>query len=224
MTILKTELNMDAERIMKASGQLMGAIADNSALQSVLVGDYVDDAPHSGSVSKLLGEALKEKLGSSNETQIKKVLASAISIAEQNGVLPADMSFDNSLDIAKAVDSAVTQVKTAYQNGAGLMSATDVAEVLIDKTAAQLAVSVDQAFETGMIANGIIALCAGIGIPQAAAYKPLIKQTIQIIEPTLRNVVQKGIVHCREFAKTALRQCIATAKTYASKVMTKIFA
>ena len=108
------------------------------------------------------------------------------------------------------------------------MSATDVAEVLIDKTAAQLAVSVDQAFETGManemIANGIIALCAGIGIPQAAAYKPLIKQTIQIIEPTLRSVVQKGIVHCREFAKTALRQCVATAKTYASKVMTKIFA
>lgn len=219
---------MDAERIMRASRQLMGAIADNSALQSVLVGDYVDDAPYSGSVSKLLGEALKEKLGSSNETQIKKVLASAISIAEQNGVLPADMSFDNSLDIAKAVDSAVTQVKTTYQNGAGLMSATDVAEVLIDKTAAQLAVSVDQAFETGManemIANGIIALCAGIGIPQAAAYKPLIKQTIQIIEPTLRNVVQKGIVHCREFAKTALRQCIATAKTYASKVMIKIFA
>ena len=132
------------------------------------------------------------------------------------------------MDIAKAVDSAVTQVKTAYQNGAGLMFATDVAEVLIDKTAAQLAVSVNQAFETGManemIANGIIALCAGIGIPQAAAYKPLIKQTIQIIEPTLRSVVQKGIVHCREFAKTALRQCVATAKTYASKVMTKIFA
>ena len=79
---------MDAERIMRASGQLMGAIADNSALQSVLVGDYVDDSPYSGSVSKLLGEALKEKLGSSNETQIKKVLASAISIANKMGFCP----------------------------------------------------------------------------------------------------------------------------------------
>ena len=219
---------MDAERIMSASGKLMEAIADDSALQSVLVGDYVDDAAFTGKASKLLGEALKEKLGSTNETQIKKALASAISIAQQNGILPVEMSFDAPMDMAKAVDSAVTRVKTAYQNGAGLMDATEVAEALIDKAAAQLAVSVDKAFETGvvneLIANGLIGVCSYIGFPQAAAYKPLIKQTIQRIEPTLRNVVQKGIVHCREFAKTALRQCVATAKTYASKVMTKIFA
>ena len=216
---------MDAERIMSASGKLMEAIADNSALQSVLVGDYVDDAVNNRSVSKLIGEVMKEKLASSNETQIKKVLASAISIAEQNGVLPTEMSFDNSVDIAKAVDTAVTRVKTTYQNGAGLMSATEVAEALIDKAAAQLTISVDKAFETGlvneMIANAIVGVCTYIGLPQAAAYKPLIKQTIQIIEPTLRNVVKKGVVHCREFAKSAIRQSVAAAKNYASKLMTK---
>lgn len=219
---------MYAERIMSASGKLMEAIADDSALQSVLVGDFKDDAASAGDVSKLLGEVLKEKLGSTNESQIKKVLASAISIAQQNGVLPVEMSLDTPVDMAKAVDSAVTRVKTAYQNGSGLMDATEVAEALIDKTAAQLAVSVDKAFETGvvneMIANGIIGVCSYIGFPQAAAYKPLIKQMIQRIEPTLRNVVQKGIVTCREVAKSALRRCVKTAKNYASKMMTKIFA
>lgn len=219
---------MDAERIMSASGKLMEAIADGSALQSVLVGDFKDDAASAGDVSKLLGGVLKEKLGSTNETQIKKVLASAVSIAQQNGVLPVEMSFDTPVDIAKAVDSAVTRVKTAYQNGAGLMDAIEVAEALIDKAAAQLAVSVDKAFETGvvneMIANGIIGGCSYIGFPGVAVYKPLIKQTIQRIEPVLRNVVQKGIVYCRDVAKSALRRCVETAKNYASKVMTKIFA
>lgn len=219
---------MDADRIMSASGKLMEAIADGSALQSVLVGDYKDDAASAGDVSKLLGGVLKEKLGSTNETQIKKVLASAVSIAQQNGVLPVEMSFDTPVDIAKAVDSAVTRVKTAYQNGAGLMDAIEVAEALIDKAAAQLSVSVDKAFETGvvneMIANGIIGGCSYIGFPEVAVYKPLIKQTIQRIEPVLRNVVQKGIVNCRDVAKSALRRCVETAKNYASKVMTKIFA
>lgn len=219
---------MYAERIMSASGKLMEAIADGSALQSVLVGDFKDDAASAGDVSKLLGGVLKEKLGSTNETQIKKVLASAISIAQQNGVLPVEMSFDTPVDIAKAVDSAVTRVKTAYQNGAGLMDATEVAEALIDKAAAQLSVSVDKAFETGvvneMIANGIIGVCSYIGFPEVAVYKPLIKQTIQRIEPVLRNVVQKGIVNCREGAKSALRRHVETAKRSASKLMTKIFA
>lgn len=219
---------MDAERIMSASGKLMEAIADDSALQSVLVGDFMVGAASAGDVSKLFGGVLKEKLGSTNETQIKKVLASAVSIAQQNGVLPVEMSFDTPVDIAKAVDSAVTRVKTAYQNGAGLMDAIEVAEALIDKAAAQLAVSVDKAFETGvvneMIANGIIGGCSYIGFPQAAAYKSLIKQMIQRIEPTLRIVVQKGIVTCREVAKSALRRCVETAKNYASKLMTKIFA
>lgn len=219
---------MEMEKIINASGRLMEVIADGVALQSAQNDDFTTGDIQSGRISKLMEDALKENLGSCGETQVKKVLASAIAIAGKNGILPSGMQFDNSLQMAKAVDMAVTRTKVAYQNGAGLMDATEVADALIDKAAVQLSVAVDRAFESGqvneMLANAAVGVCTYFGFPQASVYKPVIKHAIKRFEPALRSVVQKGMVRCRDWAKSSLRNCIQTTKNYASKVMAKLFA
>lgn len=213
---------MNVERINTASKALIQAVTNNTTLQSVLLEGNVsiDNVKELGK-SKVLQEFLDAPVGSEKDTQVKKLMATAIQIANQNDCLPFEVPSSDPIEIAKLVDEGLTRVKVAYQSGCGMLDPIEVADVLIDKAAARVVALVDHAFESGMVnqalTKGSVALLTFLKVPNAQAYAPIISNVISRVERPIQNFIKKGINYIAQSAKTTVRKVVTSIKSFITR-------
>ena len=210
---------MNVERINTASKALIQAVTNNTTLQSVLLeGNVSIDNVKQFASSKVLQEFLDAPVGSEKDTQVKKLMATAIHIANQNDCLPFQLPSFDPIEIAKLVDEGLTRVKVAYQSGCGMLDPIEVADVLIDKAAARVVALVDHAFESGMVnqalTQGSVALLTFIEVPNAQAYAPIISNVISRVERPMQNFIKNGINYIAQSAKTVVRKVASSVKNF----------
>ena len=210
---------MNVERINTASKALIQAVANSTTLQSVLLeGDVSIDNVKQFASSKVLQEFLDAPVGSEKDTQVKKLMATAIHIANQNDCLPFQLPSFDPIEIAKLVDEGLTRVKVAYQSGCGMLDPIEVADVLIDKAAARVVALVDYAFESGMVnqalTQGSVALLTFLKIPNAQACAPIISNVISRVERPMQNFIKNGINYIAQSAKTVVRKVASSVKNF----------
>lgn len=213
---------MNVERINTASKALIQAVTNNTTLQSVLLeGNVSIDNVKQFASSKVLREFLDAPVGSEKDTQVKKLMATAIHIANQNDCLPFELPSSDPIEIAKLVDEGLTRVKVAYQSGCGLLDPIEVADVLIDKAAARVVVLVDHAFESGMVnqalTKGSVALLTFLKVPNAQAYAPVISNVISRVERPIQNFIKKGINYIAQSAKTTVSKVVTSIKSFITR-------
>lgn len=213
---------MNVERINTASKALIQAVTNNTTLQSVLLeGNVSIDNVKQFASSKVLREFLDAPVGSEKDTQVKKLMATAIHIANQNDCLPFEVPSSDPIEIAKLVDEGLTRVKVAYQSGCGLLDPIEVADVLIDKAAARVVALVDHAFESGMVnqalTKGSVALLTFLKVPNAQAYAPIISNVISRVERPIQNFIKKGINYIAQSAKTTARKVVTSIKSFITR-------
>ena len=210
---------MNVERINTASKALIQAVTNNTTLQSVLLeGNVSIDNVKQFASSKVLQEFLDAPVGSEKDTQVKKLMATAIHIANQNDCLPFQLPSFDPIEIAKLVDEGLTRVKVAYQSGCGMLDPIEVADVLIDKAAARVVALVDHAFESGMVnqalTQGSVALLTFLEMPNAQAYAPIISNVISRVERPMQNFIKNGINYIAQSAKTVVRKVASSVKNF----------
>lgn len=213
---------MNVERINTASKALIQAVTNNTTLQSVLLeGNVSIDNVKQFASSKVLQEFLDAPVGSEKDTQVKKLMATAIHIANQNDCLPFEVPSSDPIEIAKLVDEGLTRVKVAYQSGFGMLDPIEVADVLIDKAAARVVALVDHAFESGMVnqalTKGSVALLTFLKVPNAQAYAPIISNVISRVERPIQNFIKKGINYIAQSAKTTVRKVVTSIKSFITR-------
>ena len=213
---------MNVERINTASKALIQAVTNNTTLQSVLLeGNVSIDNVKQFASSKVLQEFLDAPVGSEKDTQVKKLMATAIHIANQNDCLPFQLPSSDPIEIAKLVDEGLTRVKVAYQSGCGMLDPIEVADVLIDKAAARVVALVDHAFESGMVnqilTQGSVALLTFLKVPNAQAYAPVISNVISRVERPIQNFIKKGINYIAQSAKTTVRKVVTSIKSFITR-------
>lgn len=213
---------MNVERINTASKALIQAVTNNTTLQSVLLeGNVSIDNVKQFASSKVLREFLDAPVGSEKDTQVKKLMATAIHIANQNDCLPFEVPSSDPIEIAKLVDEGLTRVKVAYQSGCGMLDPIEVADVLIDKAAARVVALVDHAFESGMVnqalTKGSVALLTFLKVPNAQAYAPIISNVISRVERPIQNFIKKGINYIAQSAKTTVRKVVTSIKSFITR-------
>lgn len=213
---------MNVERINTASKALIQAVTNDTTLQSVLLeGNVSIDNVKQFASSKVLQEFLDAPVGSEKDTQVKKLMATAIHIANQNDCLPFEVPSSDPIEIAKLVDEGLTRVKVAYQSGCGLLDPIEVADVLIDKAAARVVALVDHAFESGMVnqalTKGSVALLTFLKVPNAQAYAPIISNVISRVERPIQNFIKKGINYIAQSAKTTVRKVVTSIKSFITR-------
>lgn len=213
---------MNVERINAVSKDLIQAVTNNTTLQSVLLeGNVSIDNVKQFASSKALREFLDAPVGSEKDTQVKKLMATAIHIANQNDCLPFEVPSSDPIEIAKLVDEGLTRVKVAYQSGCGLLDPIEVADVLIDKAAARVVALVDNAFESGMVnqalTKGSVALLTFLKVPNAQAYAPVISNVISRVERPIQNFIKKGINYIAQSAKTTVRNVVTSIKSFITR-------
>lgn len=213
---------MNVERINTASKALIQAVTNNTTLQSVLLeGNVSIDNVKQFASSKVLQEFLDAPVGSEKDTQVKKLMATAIHIANQNDCLPFEVPSSDPIEIAKLVDEGLTRVKVAYQSGCGMLDPIEVADVLIDKAAARVVALVDHAFESGMVnqilTQGSVALLTFLKVPNAQAYAPVISNVISRVERPIQNFIKKGINYIAQSAKTTVRKVVTSIKSFITR-------
>jgi hypothetical protein len=213
---------MNVERINTASKALIQAVTNNTTLQSVLLeGNVSIDNVKQFASSKVLREFLDAPVGSEKDTQVKKLMATAIHIANQNDCLPFELPSSDPIEIAKLVDEGLTRVKVAYQSGCGMLDPIEVADVLIDKAAARVVALVDYAFESGMVnqalTKGSVALLTFLKVPNAQAYAPIISNVISRVERPIQNFIKKGINYIAQSAKTTVRKVVTSIKSFITR-------
>lgn len=213
---------MNVERINTASKALIQAVTNNTTLQSVLLeGNVSIDNVKQFASSKVLQEFLDAPVGSEKDTQVKKLMATAIHIANQNDCLPFEVPSSDPIEIAKLVDEGLTRVKVAYQSGCGMLDPIEVADVLIDKAAARVVALVDHAFESGMVnqalTKGSVALLTFLKVPNAQAYAPIISNVISRVERPIQNFIKKGINYIAQSAKTTVRKVVTSIKSFITR-------
>ena len=210
---------MNVERINTASKALIQAVTNDTTLQSVLLeGDVSIDNVKQFASSKVLQEFLDAPVGSEKDTQVKKLMATAIHIANQNDCLPFELPSSDPIEIAKLVDEGLTRVKVAYQSGCGMLDPIEVADVLIDKAAARVVALVDHAFESGMVnqalTQGSVALLTFLKVTNAQAYAPIISNVISRVERPMQNFIKNGINYIAQSAKTVVRKVASSVKNF----------
>jgi hypothetical protein len=210
---------MNVERINAVSKDLIQAVANSTTLQSVLLeGDISIDNVKELGKSKVLQEFLDAPVGSEKDTQVKKLMATAIHIANQSDCLPFELPSSDPIEIAKLVDEGLTRVKVAYQSGCGMLDPIEVADVLIDKAAARVVALVDHAFESGMVnqalTKGSVALLTFLKVPNAQAYAPIISNVISRVERPVQNFIKNGINYIAQSAKTVVRKVASSVKNF----------
>lgn len=201
------------------SKRLIQSIANETTLQSVLGEDSLVPSVVENLIGKeTFQDFLTSPVGSIKDTQIKKLMATAISIAQKNDCLPFLLPSTDPIEIAKLVDEGLTRVKVAYQSGIGILDPIEVVDTLIDKSAARVVALVDHAFESGMVnqmlTQGVVSIMTVLQIPNAQAYAPIISNVISRVEKPAQNFIKNGISKIAQSAKNIVHKAVSSIKTY----------
>ena len=213
---------MREEKLYNASKDATQSIKKNVILQSLQLEDIVSfDNIEQNECSDILKDYLNAPLGSDKDAQIKKIMATAISLAQQNDCLPFDIPSTEPEDIAKLVDEGLNRTKVAYQVGTGAIDTIEAVDMLIDAATARVVATVNYAFKSGAV-NRVLTLSAVglltyLKVPNAQSYGPLISNVIKRVEQPIQNFINKGINHITQTAKSAVRKVASSIKEFVNR-------
>lgn len=183
---------------------------------------YKEDGLDIGT-SKALQQVLDAELDDPLETKYKKLLALSTLIAQHKEVLPEDVKYENSTELATVIDDSVTRTKVAYQIASQGLDLDVAADYLMDKAAARVSGAVDVAFESGvageMMTDGIIVASNAIPYVGPAisatlqSCRPMVREVVRMVEEPVRKMIHNGIKSISDAAKTIVHETIETVTT-----------
>ena len=178
-----------------------------SALQSLLSGRKLEqEEVESLKEFKEVQQFLDSPVGDASEAKLKKVFATAIIIANEQGTLPFSIEDKSPIAIASAVDEGLNRVKLSYKLANEDLDAIEVADKLIDATVARVITVADRVIERGVpvVLNRVCDVIAKV-YPPASVFVPVIKNAEKFIVPAAKAAVRKGLNYVAEDAKTVVR-------------------
>lgn len=202
------------------------SLRDVESLSSYNLIEVVDQYKEDGldiGTSKALQQVLDAELDDPLETKYKKLLALSTLIAQQKEVLPEDVKYENSTELATMIDDSVTRTKVAYQIASQGLDLDVAADYLIDKAAARVSGAVDVAFESGvageMMTDGIIVASNAIPYVGPAisatlqSCRPMVREVVRMVEEPVRKMIHKGVDYISKAAKPVVHKAISMVKT-----------
>jgi len=131
-------------------------------------------------------------------TDAKKLLAAALSIAVDKGYIPLPAEYSNPQAIASIADKTFDTIKIAYDIASGNISASEAADFLTKKAAAKAKTLADRVIDKGpeVAVNAIATI-----FPQIEIARPAILTLAKFVAPKVKEVVHQGIDILAEFAK-----------------------
>ena len=154
-------------------------------------------------------------------TAAKKLLAAAITIANDKGYITLPEKYANPQSIGAFADKALEIIKIAHDVATGKMSADDAIDFLIKKTVAVAKTAVDYSIDKGIAAEVITYVLIGV-FPPVAPLIPFIKTGVQFVATKSKPYIHKGIDKIAEVAKSIAKKTVAKIKEYAPKLVTSV--
>ena len=178
-----------------------------SALQSLLSGRKLEqEEVESLKEFKEVQQFLDSPVGDASEAKLKKVFASAIITANEQGTLPFSIDGKSPIAIASAVDEGLNRVKLSYKLAKEELDVIEVADKLIDATVARVITVADKVIERGVpvVLNRVCDLIIKV-YPPASVFVPVVKNAEKYIVTAAKVAVRKGLKYVAEGAKTIVR-------------------
>ncbi len=165
---------------------------------------------------KIVKDFLESPLGDKKETMMKKAFATAVTIANDKGMLPFPVKSPD--QIAATVDDGLTRMKTAYQTATGKIDINQAIDVLVDRDADRAMVFADRAIEKG-VPLVVDKLCEAMSKhPKTAALAPMLKAAEKYVTPKIKAAVRTGIKATAEHVKTSLKIAVEEGKKVGRKI------
>lgn len=164
--------------------------------------------------------------GSQEETNMKKLFAKAVVIAQDQGVLPPALAGlpKDPVAIASLVDESLIRIKTAAMVDAGKLYPEEALNVIIDHTAARLKATSDILVSKGIsIATEAVIQTVSYVFPPVQMVAPAIHTFTQQCVPTIQKAVRKGINLVTSAAKKVVKKIGVQAIEKAQKVTRSVF-
>lgn len=155
-------------------------------------------------------------------TAAKKLLAAAITIANDKGYIPLPEKYSNPQSIATIADKAVETIKIAHDVATGAMSADDAIDFGVKKAAAVAKTAVDTLIDRGtpIAADAVTNVIASVFPPFEVA-RPYVHKVAQYVAPKVKELAHKGIDKIAEVAKPIVKNAVAKVKEKAPVVWEK---
>ena len=190
-------------------GDIIETIVDNALRNFEHIKDFIDCA-----------------FGSQEETNMKKLFAKAVVIAQDQGVLPPALAGlpKDPVAIASLVDESLIRIKTAAMVDAGKLYPEEALNVIIDHTAARLKATSDILVSKGIsIATEAVIQTVSYVFPPVQMVAPAIHTFTQQCVPTIQKAVRKGINLVTSAAKKVVKKIGVQAIEKAQKVTRSVF-
>ncbi len=156
-------------------------------------------------------------------TDAKKLMAAAITIANDKGYIPLPEKYSNPQSIATIADKAVETIKIAHDVATGAMSADEAIDFGVKKAAAVAKTAVDYLINKGIpLATEVITNALTSVFPAAATAKPFIRMGVQFVATKVKPLIHKGIDKIAEVAKPVVKAAIETVKEVATYAWDKV--
>lgn len=183
-----------------------------SALTSVEMGGNPEQVEQ-GKVYECLNEFVEKPINDVSEVGMKKVFAAAIAASKMAGTLPENMvqAAGSAIGIASISDESLNRVKTAYQVATGQMQAEEVADVLIDKTAARVTT----------VAQTLICKGADVAVKTVGKVVERVFPPAKVVMPIVSKVVSHVAEKVSSFVSSGIQKVASVAKTIAHKAIEK---
>ena len=203
----------DASIISKYAREIGSNILDIENVSNALI-EIEDNKEETGKQSAIMQQAIDSPFNSKSELNAKKIMATALLVAKEKGVLPSTLS--SSMDAAEAAsiaDESISVMKVASQVASGRMDANRGIDLLADKATARIIAISDRLVEKGVdfavkkLSVAIVAAC-----PPAAPLVFCIRDMQPVIEKKAKNLVSKGIIKLNEVAKSYTKRLVEKAK------------
>lgn len=183
----------------------------SSELQEVWDAAGKDEVASISVNSEKANQLLESLVSSKSDTKLSKIVAAATKIADATGAMK--LAKNTVFDIASMSDETVTRIKVAYQVANGEIDIEDAADKLIDRAATRLITISEVVINKGLsMAVNTLSKVLVSAFPQTAPLVPIIKTTVAILQPKLKEIAQKGISAVAKHAKNVAHKVIGWAK------------
>lgn len=213
-----TEYNEDAGR-NEFGAHLESESRKYSALQSLLAGKLLEkEEVESLREFKVVQHFLDSPVGDASEAKLKKVFATAVIGAQEQGTLPFSLADKSPIAIASAIDEGLNRVKLAYKLSQEELDAIEVADKLVDATVARVITVADKVIERGVpvVLDKLCKVIAKV-YPPATIFVPVIKAVEKYIVPIAKIAIRKGLFVVAVGAKSFIRSTVKTLKNGVKK-------
>ena len=215
---------MDKEKVYNISRDLLQTISEDEKIQTIIFSEStLSENMEYLYTNPAIKAFLQTPMGSPEEVEIKKIVASSIILASENNYLPFELPSTDPIEISKMVDDGLTRIKVNYKVGVDELDTFQMLEVLVDKQASRVTALVDTAFKTGLVNKlltaGTIAVMTYFKVPNATKYAPVISNFIKRVEEPLQKVINKGIQTVSKTCKSLIKSTVDYVKEKVKKIL-----